>query len=216
VYLPVIVGYVPDDMVACIASFLNACYISRRQDIDEDALDNFDNSISDFLRLREIFRATGVRPTGFSLPRQHMLTHYHTLIQEFGAPGGLCSSITESRHITAVKKPWRRSNRYDALGQMLKTNQRLDKLSAMRADFVARGMLPAGHMPPPNVSFLPRPIDNQPVCDNDDGNDNDDIGPVDANVLGHVVLARVCGKYCDTVTLLRFRHEFESNILCWN
>ncbi|KAF8953940.1 hypothetical protein BDZ97DRAFT_1678489, partial [Flammula alnicola] len=44
-------------------------------------------------------------------------------VQEFGAPGGLCSSITESRHITAVKKPWRRSSRFEALGQMLITNQ---------------------------------------------------------------------------------------------
>ncbi|KAH9982991.1 hypothetical protein BGW80DRAFT_1434184 [Lactifluus volemus] len=194
VYLPAIVGYVPDDMVACIASFLDACYISRRQDINEDALNNFDHSLSKFLRLREVFRTTGVRPTGFFLPRQHMLTHYHTLIQDFGAPGGLCSSITESRHITAVKKPWRRSSRNNALGQMLMTNQRLDKLAAMQADFVARGMLPAGHMPPPNVSFLPRPIDNPPARDNDSDGDDDDEGPVDSdmNVLGHVVLARFC------------------------
>ncbi|KAJ7883643.1 hypothetical protein B0H14DRAFT_2273060, partial [Mycena olivaceomarginata] len=59
----------------------------------------------------------------------------------FGAPGGLCSSITESRHITAVKKPWRRSSRYNALGQMLLTLQRLDKLAAARADFVDGGMV---------------------------------------------------------------------------
>jgi hypothetical protein len=80
--------------------------------------------------------------TGFSLPRQHALVHYSRLIQEFGAPNGLCSSITESRHITAVKRPWRRSNRFNALGQMLLTNQRLDKLGLARVDFVARGMLP--------------------------------------------------------------------------
>ncbi|KAJ7362401.1 hypothetical protein DFH08DRAFT_683551, partial [Mycena albidolilacea] len=41
-------------------------------------------------------------------------------------------AIPESRHITAVKKPWRRSSRYNALGQMLLTNQRLDKLAAAR------------------------------------------------------------------------------------
>jgi hypothetical protein len=64
-----------------------------------------------------------------------------SLIRAFGAPNGLCSSITESKHIKAVKEPWRRSNRYDALGQMLLTNQRLDKLAAARVDFNARGML---------------------------------------------------------------------------
>jgi hypothetical protein len=85
---------------------------------------------------------------------------------------------------------------------MLMTNQHLDKLAAMQADFVAHGMLPAGHMPPPNVSFLPRPIDNPPARDNDSDGDNDNEGPVDSdmNVLGHVVLARFCGKYCNTAT----------------
>jgi len=86
--------------------------------------------------------------SGFSLPRQHSLVHYRVNIQDFGAPNGLCSSITESRHITTVKKPWRRSNRYEALGQMLITNQRLDKLAATRADFIAREMLPPDRAPP--------------------------------------------------------------------
>jgi hypothetical protein len=83
-------------MVICISAFLNACYIACRQAIDEDALKQFDDSFSKFLRLRKIFHATGVWPSGFSLPRQHILMHYHTLIEDFGAPGGLCSSITES------------------------------------------------------------------------------------------------------------------------
>ena len=39
------------------------------------------------------------------------------LIPQFGAPGGLCSSITESKHIKAVKVPWQMSNCYNALGQ---------------------------------------------------------------------------------------------------
>ncbi|KAH9981725.1 hypothetical protein BJV77DRAFT_916936, partial [Russula vinacea] len=77
----------------------------------------------------------------FSLPRQHSLSHYRSLIQQFGTPNGLCSSITESRHITAVKKPWCRSNRNQPMGQMLLTNQHLDKLAALHVDFIARGML---------------------------------------------------------------------------
>ena len=62
-------------------------------------------------------------------------------IWEFAAPNALCSSITESKHIKAVKEPWRRSNRYEALEQMLLTNQRLDKVAAARVDFTERGML---------------------------------------------------------------------------
>lgn len=82
-----------------------------------------------------------MRVDGFALPRQHSLTHYRALIRAFGAPNGLCSSITEAKHIKAVKEPWRRSNRHKALGQMLLTNQRIDKLSATRIDFHERGML---------------------------------------------------------------------------
>ena len=41
----------------------------------------------------------------------------------------------------AVKEPWRRTNHYRALLQMLLIIQRLDKLAAMRVDFTERGML---------------------------------------------------------------------------
>jgi hypothetical protein len=63
------------------------------------------------------------------------------LIHLFGLPNGLCSLITESKHIKAVKEPWRRSNRYNALLQMLVTNQQLNKLAAVLADFLTQGML---------------------------------------------------------------------------
>jgi hypothetical protein len=89
---------------------------------------------------RQVFIDTGVR-THSQPPRQHCLVHYPKLIRAFGAPNGLCSSITESKHIKAVKEPWRRSNRFNALGQMLITNQRLDKLVAARVNFESRGML---------------------------------------------------------------------------
>ncbi|KAF8876420.1 hypothetical protein BD779DRAFT_1613320 [Infundibulicybe gibba] len=143
VYVAAICGHVPQDMVQALTAFLDVCYLARRSDISEATLKLFDVALAKFYTYREIFRTTNVRPTGFSLPRQHSLSHYRYLIQEFGAPNGVCSSITESRHITAVKKPWRRSNRYEALGQMLLTNQRLDKLSAASVDFTDRGMLVA-------------------------------------------------------------------------
>ena len=111
VYIPTIVRYVPDDIILCLVAFMDVCYISRRQDIDSSALDALDRALDNFKQQCEVFRTLGVRPSGFSLPRQHSLFHYQRMIEDFGAPGGLCSSITESRHITAVKKPWRRSNR---------------------------------------------------------------------------------------------------------
>ncbi|KAH9952562.1 hypothetical protein BGW80DRAFT_1440399 [Lactifluus volemus] len=161
-----------DDMVLCISAFLDTCYIARCQHLDEDSLKTFDTSFSNF-----------------SLPHQHVLMYYHSLIQDFGVPAGLCSSITESRHITAVKKPWQCSNWYDTLEQMLKVNECLDKLSATRSDFVAHGMMPDGHCPPAGTSFLHSHL-NEHLPTNGNQNDSDeDEGPVDDNVLGHVVLA---------------------------
>ena len=83
----------------------------------------------------------GVHEDGFGLPHQHSMAHYSGFIWLFGALNGLCSSITEAKHIKAVKEPWRRSNRHNPLGQMLWVNQRLDKLAAARIDFTSWGML---------------------------------------------------------------------------
>ncbi|KAF9221556.1 hypothetical protein BS17DRAFT_797037 [Gyrodon lividus] len=41
----------------------------------------------------------------------------------------------------AIKRPYRRSSKFNALKQMLLTNQRIDKLAASLVDFTARGML---------------------------------------------------------------------------
>jgi len=91
---------------------------------------NYSRQFGGFMNIeREIFCDHAVRPTGFSLLRQHSLTHYPHQIREFGAPAELCSSITELQHIMAVKRPWRQSNHQNALGQMLLTNQRLDNIS---------------------------------------------------------------------------------------
>ena len=141
VYLPAIESYVPEEMVRALRAFLDFVYIARRDIHDTHSLAALDDALRRFHLHREIFRTCGIRVKGFNLPRQHSLTHYFKLIRAFGAPNGLCSSITESKHIKAVKEPWRRSNRFEALGQMLLINQRLDKLAAARADFASRGML---------------------------------------------------------------------------
>ncbi|KAF8814457.1 hypothetical protein BYT27DRAFT_7219837 [Phlegmacium glaucopus] len=204
VYVSAVAGHIPSDMTQAISSFLDVCYIARRADLDHTALKAFDTALTKFYTLREVFRTSGVRPTGFSLPRQHSLSHYHHLIEEFGAPGGVCSSIMESRHITAVKKPWRRSSHYKALGRMLVTNQRLDKLAAARADFINRGMLDPKNPQPPGV---PRPGSVPAVgqANRDEGEAEDEEGeqPV-AGPAGPARVAMVTGNV--TLARTRIRH----------
>lgn len=128
-------------MIQALRAFLDFCYIARRDVQDTNSLRELQDALKRFHIYREEFQRCGVRPEGFNLPRQHSLLHYYQLIRAFGAPNGLCSSITESKHIKAVKEPWRRSSRFEALHQMLLSNQRLDKLAAAHVDFTHRHML---------------------------------------------------------------------------
>jgi hypothetical protein len=100
-----------------------------------------DDAIQWFHHHHKIFCTSGVRSEGFNLPRQHSLIYYIKLIRAFRAPNGLCSSITKSKHIKAVKEPWQQSSHFEALSQMLLTNQHLDKLAAAQVDFADCGML---------------------------------------------------------------------------
>lgn len=127
-------------MLRTFRAFLEFCYLVRKDVITKEDLVQLQDALSRFHRYREVFKNVGAARS-LSLPRQHSLTHYFELIKQFGAPNGLCSSITESKHIKAVKMPYRRSSHHQALGQMLVINQRLDKLTSARVDFQARGML---------------------------------------------------------------------------
>ncbi|KAF8329950.1 hypothetical protein F5887DRAFT_1064242 [Amanita rubescens] len=140
VYLPAISEHVPEQMVKCLAAFLDFCYLVRRSTHTESTLVQIDNALTRFHRDRVIFETLGVRD-GLNLPRQHSLVHYKETIQLFGSPNGLCSSITESMHIRAVKDPWRRTNKFRPLGQMLVINQRLGKLAAFRSFLQMHGLL---------------------------------------------------------------------------
>ncbi|KAI0309305.1 hypothetical protein OF83DRAFT_1185856 [Amylostereum chailletii] len=178
VYLPAIAGHVPSQMVRALSAFLEFCYLVRQSTIDEDTLVAIDTALTCFHVEHEIFRDVGVRPDGFSLPRQHSMVHYVSHIKLFGAPNGLCSSITESKHIKAVKDPYRRTNHNEPLGQMLLINQRLDKLAAVCVDFTAREMLngPCLRLPPIILAT---------------GNVDDDGGDVNGpTVMGEVQLAK--------------------------
>ncbi|KIL57451.1 hypothetical protein M378DRAFT_188432 [Amanita muscaria Koide BX008] len=124
VYLAAIDGLVPPEMVACISKFVECCYIVRRNAITSFDLEQYKRHLVQFHRLRTVFIETGVR-TSISLPRQHSLTHFVDKIELFRSPNGVCSSITESKHIRA----------------MMRTISRLNKLVSIRRVFQNRAML---------------------------------------------------------------------------
>ncbi|KAG2036220.1 hypothetical protein BDR03DRAFT_934555 [Suillus americanus] len=165
VYLPAIEGHIPTEVVQTFCAFLELCYLIRWDIITKKTLNKIQHVLDCFHRYRDIFKTTKVVKT-FSLPHQHSLQHYIHLICLFGTPNGLCSSITKSKHIKAVKEPWWQSNRYKALSQMLVTNQHLNKLAAAQTDFTDHRML--------NGTCLSMAID---ALDGDVGDVEIDTGP---------------------------------------
>ena len=134
-------GHIPDEMVKCLRYLIEFCTLVRRNVHDTTTVKRLEELLGLYHQSRQIFIDAGIRKKDWQPLCQHCMIHYAKLIRAFGALNGLCSSITESKHIEAVKEPWRRSNRFQALEQMLNTNQRLDNLSAARVAFNSHGML---------------------------------------------------------------------------
>ena len=127
-------------MVCALWAFLDFCYLARRDVLDTKSLVAMQDALNHFHQYWEIFQSCNIC-TSFNLSQQHSLMHFIQMIWAFGAPNRLCLSITELKHIKAVKKPYRQSSCYQALGQMLLINQHLDKLTASWVDFQRCGML---------------------------------------------------------------------------
>jgi hypothetical protein len=176
-------------MVQCITTFMEAIYVACWNAISTTALQRFRDCVDSFCELWDIFITTGVR-VSISLPCQHALFHYYLSIQLFGSPNGLCSSITESKHIKAVKESWQCSSRDKALNQMLCTIVRLDKMTALWQIFDGQGML-VGTTSSYMAGMVQKgesDADSIPM----DEDDEDNGGPVDgspSNVLSDVKLA---------------------------
>ena len=133
----------------------------------------------------------------------------------FSAPNGLCSSITELKHVKAVKKPWCHSSKFQALGQMLLTNQHIDTVMACWLECVYHmhcspsvgsiacvisgneNNIYAGtnnsYNGNENNTITPTPvteIHNHIGTNDDDNNDDDVVGPT----VAYVNLERTVGK----------------------
>ncbi|KAF8962421.1 hypothetical protein BDZ97DRAFT_1662882 [Flammula alnicola] len=192
VYMSAITGHVPSEMVQCLAALLDFLYIARQNSISTSDLEKLDEALARFHQYREVFIAAGVR-FDISLPRQHALVHYASSIRLFGSPNGLCSSITESTHIKAVKEPWRRSSRYRALIQMLRTLSRLHKMAAARRHFAKQGMMEGSTSSYTSMILAggaPQPQDNE-AGDGEGLDTDEDLGPLTGpKVLSSIELSR--------------------------
>ncbi|KAG2054967.1 hypothetical protein BDR06DRAFT_982212 [Suillus hirtellus] len=129
VFLPTITGLVPDQMVQAISAFMDFCYLAHHSTLSKADLDALDNALAQFHKECNIFIDSKL----------------------YGAPNGVCSSIMESKHIKAIKKPWRHSNHHPPLGQMLLINQQLNKLAAFKSHLAAHRFLNLASLEPADI-----------------------------------------------------------------
>ena len=195
-------GFVPRNVIRCFHAYLDFCYIARMSNFTWPTLDRLDDALDRFHTYRTVFQQLGIwdpTPSGFSLPRQHAMVHYRQHIENFGAPNGLCSSITESKHIVAVKRPWRRSSRYNAIKQIMATNQRMEKLTAARTRFTSQGILKF----PTWQQWLPQPVQSD--------NDKDQSGAAHEDAIhNEVFLAQTHGA-SGTTFFSTFPNSFDDS-----
>ncbi|KAL4081233.1 hypothetical protein J3A83DRAFT_4356016 [Scleroderma citrinum] len=120
VYLPAIEGHFPWEVVSTFHAFLEFCYTVQWNVLTAKDLNYLDEVLTCFHHHCKIFKTAGVL---------------------FGTLNGLCSLITELKHVKAIKKPYWCTSKYCALGQMLIINKWLDKLAVSCTDFKSWGML---------------------------------------------------------------------------
>jgi hypothetical protein len=102
----------------------------------------------------------------------------------------------ESKHIKAVKEPWRQSSWHKAMLQMLKTIAWLDKLAAAKSRFIQLGMMD-GTTAEYTAMILgggqPQPRAIAPTEDDEDNDNGPAPGP---KSLSSVELACTHGMLC--------------------
>jgi hypothetical protein len=162
-------------MVRAFRAFLDFCYTARRAFLTESHIQELKDALARFHQYRRVFtNREDDDGNWITAPRQHSMVHYPDITELFGAPNGLCTSITESKHIVAVKKPYRRSSHHDALSQIILVNQRLDKLAALRHALTEHGLLRGNILETIDELNLEEERQAKSIVDNQDREDSDE------------------------------------------
>ncbi|KAG0695520.1 hypothetical protein DFH29DRAFT_984927 [Suillus ampliporus] len=123
--------YKQDHLVNWVEDYLNVTHSTRHAAKIMDDIDHRIAAVAPFTGLRHFPHGCGFQKwTGDD--SKALMKVYLAAIE-----GHVPQDVVR----TFIKEPWCRSSRFKALGQMLLTNQRLDKLAAAHADFEACGML---------------------------------------------------------------------------
>ncbi len=148
-------------MVLALRAFMDFCYLVRCSIIDDDGMKKFMTHLSAFFAIEKYLGPLLFVPPGSlcrgntpwsTTPSKFVLSRHQTV---FAHQSPNRSTLRLSKSLGG------KSNKFNALKQMLLTNQWVDKLAAARHDFEDRGMLEGSVLEEAMDEFLRVPNDGE-------------------------------------------------------
>ncbi|KAK7025954.1 hypothetical protein VNI00_015869 [Paramarasmius palmivorus] len=120
VFLGVLSGAAPVEVVSCVRAVLDFIYYSQFQLHTDDTLSKMEDSLRRFHETKEAaFVDTNIRED-FNIPKIHSMNHYVPMIRSHGVAIGFNSEWSERLHIDFAKEAYRASSKKDYTKQMAK------------------------------------------------------------------------------------------------
>ncbi|KAG8734479.1 hypothetical protein FRC10_011704 [Ceratobasidium sp. 414] len=121
--LPVVLdAQVLTDFVCMIRALLDLSYLAHSAQLTDEELTEMGNALAAFHKAKHVLLDLGIyrgRGAFDHIAKLHMVSHYLHDIRKLGVPDGFSTETPEHLHIIYVKIPWRMSNRWEPLPQMV-------------------------------------------------------------------------------------------------
>jgi hypothetical protein len=132
VYLGVLTGAVPAEVLAAARGLLDFIYYAQYQSHTTETLNHMQEALDLFHANKNAFVDLNIREH-FNIPKLHSMLHYISSIQNLGSVDGLNSEGPERLHIDYAKKGYRASNKNDYTFQMARWLQRQEAIDLRTA-----------------------------------------------------------------------------------
>lgn len=141
VYLGVLAGAVPPQVLAAARGLLDFIYYAQYQSHTTETLSHMQQALDEFHANKVAFVDLEIRQH-FNIPKLHSMLHYILSIQNLGSVDGLNTEGPERLHIDYAKKGYRASNKNDYTIQMAMWLQRQEAIDLRVAYLRWRTELP--------------------------------------------------------------------------
>ncbi|KAK0223918.1 hypothetical protein IW262DRAFT_1547637 [Armillaria fumosa] len=117
VFLSVIMGAADESVTKSVRAILDFIYFSHYEEHTTESLKKLEDSWFTFHEEKAVFVELGIRGH-FNIPKIHAMSHYVSMICNYGSAGGYNTEASERLHIDYVKIAYNASNKKDYIRQM--------------------------------------------------------------------------------------------------